>query len=147
MPFSAPFKPVCWPLAVRAVPRWPNGLSLGKVFGWIFSPVAFLMGVAKEHVSKVGSLLGSKLSINEHFAYLQMRKLLPVFDPATHELLTPGKMSDRSFSIGSVALTGFANFASIGIQIGGIGAMAPDRRHDLARPGNGRCSWASPPPY
>jgi CNT family concentrative nucleoside transporter len=111
-------------MAADQVPSWLNGLSLGKVFGWIFSPVAFLMGVAKEDVSKVGSLLGSKLSINEHFAYLQMRQMLPKTDPSTG-VVTPGLISERSFLLTAFALTGFANFSSVGIQLGGIGAMAP----------------------
>jgi concentrative nucleoside transporter, CNT family len=121
-------------LAADHVPSWLNGLSLGKVFGWIFSPVAFLMGVAKDDVSKVGSLLGSKLSINEHFAYLQMRQMLPKTDPTTG-VVTPGLISERSFLLTAFALTGFANFSSVGIQLGGIGAIAPNRRHDLARLG------------
>ncbi|HEX4130581.1 MAG TPA: nucleoside transporter C-terminal domain-containing protein [Pirellulales bacterium] len=104
---------------------WPDDLSLRKVFGWLFSPAAFLMGVESDDVQKVGSLLGSKLAINEHYAYLQMKawKKLPDF------------MTDRSYKLTAFALTGFANFASIGIQLGGIGAIAPDRRHDLARLG------------
>ena len=104
---------------------WSDRLSLGKLFGWMFSPVAFLMGVEARDMEKVGNLLGAKLSINEHFAYLQMKgwKSIPDF------------MTDRSYKLTAFALTGFANFASIGIQIGGIGAMAPERRHDLARLG------------
>jgi CNT family concentrative nucleoside transporter len=121
-------------LAADQVPDWLNGLSLGRVFGWIFSPVAFLMGVAADDVSKVGSLLGSKLSINEHFAYLQMRQMLPKTDPTTGAF-TPGVISERSFLLTAFALTGFANFSSVGIQLGGIGAIAPNRRHDLARLG------------
>src|SRR5262249_38587269 len=72
-------KPVFLSLHVSPayIPDWLTDLSLGKVFGWIFSPVAFLMGVAKEDMAKVGSLLGSKLSINEHYAYLEMRRMLP----------------------------------------------------------------------
>jgi concentrative nucleoside transporter, CNT family len=121
-------------MASDQVPAWLNDLSLGKVFGLIFSPVAFLMGVAKDDVTKVGSLLGSKLSINEHFAYLQMRQMLPKTDPTTG-VFTPGAISERSFLLTAFALTGFANFSSVGIQLGGIGAIAPNRRHDLARLG------------
>jgi CNT family concentrative nucleoside transporter len=104
---------------------WPDDLSLGKVFGWMFGPAAYLMGVDIADVDKVGSLLGSKLAINEHYAYLQMKEWK----------LTPGFMTERSYKLTAFALTGFANFASVGIQLGGIGAMAPDRRHDLARLG------------
>jgi CNT family concentrative nucleoside transporter len=100
-------------------------LSLAKVFGWIFSPAAFLMGVEPKDVSHVGTLLGTKLSMNEHVAFLTMKgwKAQPNF------------MTDRSYLLSAFALTGFANFASVGIQLGGIGAIAPDRRHDLARLG------------
>ncbi|CAN5433878.1 nucleoside transporter [soil metagenome] len=104
---------------------WPEDLSLGKVFGWGFSPAAFLMGVDINDATKVGSLLGSKLAVNEHFAYLQMKNYLTM----------PDYMTERSYRLAAFALTGFANFASVGIQLGGIGAMAPSRRHDLARLG------------
>jgi CNT family concentrative nucleoside transporter len=108
-----------------ALEGWPDDLSLGKVFGWLFAPAAYLMGVDTADVEKVASLLGSKLAINEHFAYLQMKswKAIPDF------------MTARSYKLTAFALTGFANFASVGIQLGGIGAMAPERRHDLARLG------------
>jgi concentrative nucleoside transporter, CNT family len=100
-------------------------LSLQGIFGWLFSPAAFLIGVEPADVSKVGSLLGAKLAINEHYAYLQMKSLLA----------QPGFMSPRSYQLAAFALTGFANFGSVGIQLGGIGAIAPNRRHDLARLG------------
>ena len=100
-------------------------LSLAKLFGWIFAPAAFLMGIEPKDVPHVASLLGAKLSINEHYAYLVMKgwKAVPDF------------MSARSYTLAAFALTGFANFASVGIQLGGIGAIAPERRHDLARLG------------
>lgn len=104
---------------------WPDDLSLRQVFGWMFSPAAFLMGVESRDVEHVGSLLGAKLAINEHYAYLQMKGWM----------LTPDFMTERSYQLSAFALTGFANFASVGIQLGGIGAMAPERRHDLARLG------------
>lgn len=100
-------------------------LSLTKLFGWIFSPAAFLMGIDLADVSKVGSLLGAKLAINEHYAYLLMKGWKA----------TPDFMSARSYTLAAFALTGFANFASVGIQLGGIGAIAPERRHDLAKLG------------
>ncbi len=105
---------------------WPDNLKLQTIFGWVFSPVAFLMGIAVEDASKVGSLLASKLAINEHFAFLEMK--------AMKDMAVP-QMSDRSYKLVAFALTGFANFSSVGIQLGGIGAMAPGRRHDLARLG------------
>lgn len=100
-------------------------LTLSKLFGWIFSPAAFLMGVESADISKVGTLLGTKLATNEHVAYLMMKgwKAAPEF------------MTERSYVLAAFALTGFANFASVGIQLGGIGAMAPERRPDLARLG------------
>jgi CNT family concentrative nucleoside transporter len=105
---------------------WPDDLSLGMLFGWLFSPAAFLMGIEAADMQKVGSLLGSKLAINEHFAYLQFKML----KEANPDFLTP-----RSQVLTAFALTGFANFASVGVQLGGIGALAPERRHDLARLG------------
>ena len=111
--------------SAEALVDWPDKLSLGDIFGWLFSPVAFLMGVDADDMRKVGSLLGAKLSINEHYAYLQMKGMKTI----------PGFMTARSYKLTAFALTGFANFASIGIQLGGIGALAPDRRHDLARLG------------
>ena len=107
----------------NALTGWPNDLSLRKVFGWLFAPVAFLMGIEARDIQTVGSLLGSKLAINEHFAYLQFKSL---------QHADPEFISGRSKLLTAFALTGFANFASVGIQIGGIGAIAPDRRHDLA---------------
>jgi CNT family concentrative nucleoside transporter len=83
------------------------------------------MGIEYDDIAKVGSLLGAKLAINEHYAYLVMKGWKA----------TAGYMTDRSYVLSAFALTGFANFASVGIQIGGIGAMAPDRRSDLAKLG------------
>jgi len=101
------------------------GLSLASVFGYLFSPAAFLMGVEPKDVHHVATLLGAKLSINEHYAYLVMKGWKD----------TPNFMTDRSYTLAAFALTGFANFASVGIQLGGIGAIAPGRRSDLARLG------------
>lgn len=112
-------------LSAETLAGWPDDLSLSKVFGWCFAPAAFLMGVELDDVNKVGTLLGSKLAVNEHFAYLQMKDFKAI----------PDYMTDRSYRLAAFALTGFANFASVGIQLGGIGAIAPDRRHDLARLG------------
>ncbi|MBI3864737.1 MAG: Na+ dependent nucleoside transporter domain protein, partial [Planctomycetia bacterium] len=105
---------------------WPDDLSLRMLFGWLFSPAAFLMGVEPADAANVGSLLGSKLAINEHFAYLQFK---------TQMADNPAFLSARSQVLTAFALTGFANFGSVGVQLGGIGAMAPERRHDLARLG------------
>jgi CNT family concentrative nucleoside transporter len=110
-----------WPAA------WvlPERMSLEWIFGQLFSPVAFLMGVDPAETHKVGSLLGTKLVANEHVAYVKLTK-----DPMFKGLLSP-----RTFMLTTFALTGFANFSSIGIQIGGIGGIAPERRHDLAKLG------------
>jgi CNT family concentrative nucleoside transporter len=103
----------------------PDNLSLSKIFGWLFSPAAFLMGVDPNDTQSVGTLLGTKLAMNEHVAYLQMKEMKAI----------PNLMTDRSYRLAAFALTGFANFSSVGIQLGGIGALAPERRHDLARLG------------
>ena len=97
-------------------------LSLGQIFGWAFAPVAWCMGVPWHDAGNIGNLLGTRMALNEFIAYKQLGDLQTVLDP-------------RSFTIATFALCGFANFSSIGIQIGGIGALAPNRRHDLARLG------------
>jgi concentrative nucleoside transporter, CNT family len=103
----------------------PASITLQWIFGKMFSPVAFLMGVSIDDIEHVGTLLGIKLAVNEHVAFLTMKDMLAV----------PGTMSERSYQLAAFALTGFANFSSVGIQLGGIGALAPNRRHDLARLG------------
>ncbi len=103
------------------------GFSLEAGFARIFSPVAALMGVAPADVPKVSELLGIKLVANEFIAFEQMTSR---FRPEMANGMDP-----RSYSLATYALTGFANISSIGIQLGGIGAMAPERRSDLARLG------------
>jgi CNT family concentrative nucleoside transporter len=98
------------------------GLSLQQIFGWIFAPIAWSMGVPWQDAPTIGNLLGTRMALNELVAYSQLGPLKASLDP-------------RSFTIATFALCGFANFSSIGIQIGGIGALAPTRRHDLARLG------------
>jgi concentrative nucleoside transporter, CNT family len=95
---------------------------LEQVFGVVFAPVAWLIGVPWKDAVAVGNLLGTRMSINEFVAYIQLGKLAGQIDP-------------RSFTIATFALCGFANFSSIGIQIGGISALVPSRRHDLAKLG------------
>jgi concentrative nucleoside transporter, CNT family len=97
-------------------------LSLQQIFGWIFAPVAWSMGVPWRDAPTIGNLLGTRMALNELVAYSQLGPMKGTLDP-------------RSFTIATFALCGFANFSSIGIQIGGIGALAPTRRHDLARLG------------
>ena len=98
------------------------GLSLQQIFGWVFAPIAWAMGVPWQDAPTIGNLLGTRMVLNEFVAYSQLGPLKESLDP-------------RSFTIATFALCGFANFSSIGIQIGGIGALAPNRRHDLARLG------------
>jgi CNT family concentrative nucleoside transporter len=98
------------------------GLSLQQLFGWVFAPVAWSMGVPWRDAPTIGNLLGTRMALNELLAYSQLGPMKATLDP-------------RSFTIATFALCGFANFSSIGIQIGGIGALAPTRRHDLARLG------------
>jgi concentrative nucleoside transporter, CNT family len=98
------------------------GLSLQQIFGWVFAPVAWSMGVPWRDAPTIGNLLGTRMALNEFVAYSQLGPLKSQIDP-------------KSFTICTFALCGFANFSSIGIQIGGIGALAPNRRHDLARLG------------
>lgn len=99
-------------------------LSLARIFAVLFAPVAVLMGVPSQDVPAIGDLLGTKLVANEFVAYVKLTGQYR------------GVISDRSYTLATYALTGFANFASIGIQLGGIGAMAPSRRGDLARLGS-----------
>lgn len=98
------------------------GLSLQQIFGWVFSPVAWSLGVPWKDAAVVGNLLGTRTALNEFIAFSQLGALKDSLDP-------------RSVTIATFALCGFANFSSIGIQIGGIGALAPTRRSDLARLG------------
>jgi len=98
------------------------GLSLQQIFGWVFAPVAWSMGVPWRDAPVIGNLLGTRMALNEFVAYSQLGPMKASLDP-------------KSFTIATFALCGFANFSSIGIQIGGIGALAPNRRHDLARLG------------
>jgi CNT family concentrative nucleoside transporter len=96
--------------------------SLQQIFGWIFAPVAWVIGIPWHDCKAIGNLLGTRMVINELVAFQQLATLKGTLDP-------------RSFTIATFALCGFANFSSIGIQIGGIGALAPDQRGQLARLG------------
>jgi concentrative nucleoside transporter, CNT family len=97
-------------------------LSLEMIFGWVFAPIAWAMGVPWRDAGVIGNLLGTRMALNEFVAYARLGAMQASIDP-------------KSFTIATFALCGFANFSSIGIQIGGIGALAPTRRHDLARLG------------
>jgi CNT family concentrative nucleoside transporter len=120
-------------IAVIALINWLLGLA-GGLFGaewltldWIFAqlfwPMAWAMGVPQQDVTSVATLLGQKLTVNEFVAFLNLTgKSVPV-------------VTDKGLLIVSIAICGFANFSSVGMQIGGIGALAPERRADLARLG------------
>jgi CNT family concentrative nucleoside transporter len=108
---------------VHSVPGfWWVPESMQTLFALLFAPVAWLLGVSWNDCRTVGNLLGTRLVLNEFVAFLQLGPLKPTMDP-------------RSFVIATYALCGFANFSSIAIQIGGIGALAPTRKSDLARLG------------
>src|SRR5438876_1887459 len=92
------------------------------VLGWLFSPIAWVMGVPWHDAGTIGGLLGTRMVLNEFIAYAQLGPLRGQLDPV-------------SFTIATFALCGFANISSVGIQIGGIGALVPERKHDLARLG------------
>jgi CNT family concentrative nucleoside transporter len=100
------------------------GMSLQSIVGWVMAPVAYMLGVAWEDCKGVGKLLGTRTVLNELIAFNDLG-----------ELKSKGILIDRSVVIASFALCGFANISSIGIQLGGIGALAPERRQDLARLG------------
>ena len=107
--------------AVHSYAEWfPSNLQ--TVLGWAFQPMALVMGVPWHDSGTIGSLLGTRMVLNEFIAYAELGPLKATLDP-------------RSFTIASFALAGFANFSSVGIQLGGIGALVPDRKRDLARLG------------
>lgn len=95
-------------------------LTFQKIIGWVFCPLAWVMGIRSEDVLKVASVLGEKTVLNEFIAYMDLVKL-------------KDQLSPRSFTIATYALCGFANFGSVAIQIGGIGSMVPSRREDIAQ--------------
>ena len=115
---------------VNGVLGWAHSLphmgwlppSLQLIFGYVFAPVAWLLGVSWKDAMAIGNLLGTRLALNEFVAFIDLGKIKTLLDP-------------RSFTIATYALCGFANFSSIAIQIGGIGALAPNRKSDLARLG------------
>jgi CNT family concentrative nucleoside transporter len=96
--------------------------SLEKIFGFVFAPVALIIGIPWKDAVQVGNLLGTRMVINELVAFGNLGQIKNAIDP-------------RSFTIATFALCGFANFSSIGIQIGGISALAPNKRGELAKLG------------
>jgi len=96
--------------------------TLERIFGWLCSPLAWLMGIEWKDASTVGALLGKRTVLNEFIAYIDLSKCKDIISP-------------RSFTIATYALCGFANFGSIAILIGGLGSLVPERRADFARLG------------
>jgi concentrative nucleoside transporter, CNT family len=96
--------------------------SVEQIFGWLFSPIAWLIGIPWQDCHAIGNLLGLRMVTNELVAFQRLGPMRDGLDP-------------RSFTIATFALCGFANFSSIGIQIGGIGALAPNKKSELARLG------------
>ncbi len=101
-----------------------EGFTLQYVFGIFFSPIAWLLGAPSQDLIAVGQMLGEKTILNEFFAYVTLS-----------DMKAGGVLTEKSIIIGTYALCGFANFASIGIQIGGIGAIAPGQRRTLTELG------------
>ena len=102
---------------------WGNpDFSLQEIFGYVLGPLALILGVPKQDTAIVGNLIANKTVINEFFAFSMMKDVV-------------GQLSEKGKLIATFALCGFANFSSIGIQIGGIGGLAPTRKSDLARLG------------
>ena len=127
--FTALVSFVDWPLqALGGELGLEGGLSLGRIFGWVLAPLAWAIGIEGWHdCQKVGGLLGIKIALNELVAYQQLAAIQP-------ERAVAGALEHaRSAKMATYALCGFANFASIGIQIGGTSQLAPERKGDLSR--------------
>jgi CNT family concentrative nucleoside transporter len=107
-------------LASHGVAWFPS--SVEQIFGWMFSPIAWLIGIPWRDCPAIGNLLGLRMVTNELVAFQRLGPMQSTLDP-------------RSYTIATFALCGFANFSSIGIQIGGIGALAPNKRTELAQLG------------
>ncbi|MGA1465737.1 MAG: nucleoside transporter C-terminal domain-containing protein, partial [Balneolaceae bacterium] len=102
----------------------PEGftLTIETLLGWTLAPIAFAVGVPWSDAVQMGSLLGTKVVLNEFVAYLQLS-----------DLVSQGVLSAKTMTMATFALCGFANFSSIAIQIGGIGGLAPTRKSELAQ--------------
>jgi CNT family concentrative nucleoside transporter len=109
-------------LADAGMPWFPSSIEV--VLGWIFMPFAWLTGIPANEASAFSSLLGTKIALTEFIAYDRLATMV-----------ADGTLSDRTVRLATIALCGFANVMSIGIQIGGYGMMAPDRRAEVARLG------------
>ncbi len=135
--FTALVELVNWPLGslgVWAFEMDAGALSVSSIFGWVLAPLAWCIGVDGWHDCQlVGGLIGTKLAINELVAFFEMGAMLGPIDPATG--LHPDSLftNARSAKLVAYSMCGFANFASIGIQLGGITPLAPERKTDLTR--------------
>jgi CNT family concentrative nucleoside transporter len=114
-------------LGLVAVINWllgmaPGDLSLERILGWVFYPIAAVMGVEFAEIPILAELLGKKIVLTELLAYKDLG-----------ELISENKISPRTSMIASFALCGFANLGSVAIQIGGLGAMSPERKSDIAK--------------
>ncbi len=119
---------VDWPLtSIGEAMELEGGLSINRIFSWVFAPVAWMMGVEGWHdCNLMGTLLGTKIAVNEFLAFDSLQGMLPGKEGAVFE-------SARTAKMAAYALCGFANFASIGIQIGGITPLAPERRSEISK--------------
>lgn len=101
----------------------PDGtLTIERILGWIIAPIAYIVGVPWADAINMGSLLGTKVVLNEFLAYTQLS-----------EMVNEGLLTEKTIAMATFALCGFANFSSIAIQIGGIGGLAPSRKSELAQ--------------
>ena len=107
-------------LAAHGIGWFPS--SAEQILGWVFSPLAWLIGVPWRECTTIGNLLGLRLVTNELVAFQRLGPMQSTLDP-------------RTYTIATFALCGFANLSSVGIQIGGIGALAPNKRKELAQLG------------
>lgn len=107
---------------IGLIPIGDEPLSLQRLLGWGFAPIAALMGIPWSEAPTIGSVLGTRMVVNEIVAFQQLHDAAAGLDP-------------RSVAIATFAVCGFANLSSIGIQIGGLGALVPERKHDIARLG------------
>jgi CNT family concentrative nucleoside transporter len=142
--FSAIVALINWPLAsIGEAMKLAEPLNLGRVFGWILSPIAWLIGVTNwAECQKVGSVIGLKIATNEFIAFEQLKDMTPQALAAAKSAATQaaptaitgslGYLSQRAAILATYAISDFANFISIGIQIGGFTPMAPDRKKDFS---------------
>ena len=105
-----------------------NSFSLELILGYLFAPLMWLIGIAREDITLMGQLLGVKLAASEFVAYIELASLKDITS-------TVHLTYQKSVIMATIMLCGFANFASIGIQVGGIGGLCPERRTDLAQLG------------